>query len=295
MSPITPPCPLCNSLQSRIFDQRNFRGLNVTNRICANCGLVYQSPRMSDQELDDFYRHEYRQLYQGSEGPNPKDLAIQRGRAEALGNFARRQIARITRHLDIGCSAGLLLQRMQAEFNCTSAGVEPGQAYRSFARQQGLQVYPSLEALTQAGEPAFDLISMAHVLEHIGDPVDYLANLRQNYLANQGWILIEVPNLYAHDSFEVAHLVSYSAHTLTQVLEKAGFQMVHLKQHGLPRSEIIQLYLTALARPSTVAKPFQIEPERNVERRRRLGLVHRQLLTRISPKKAWVEIKQTED
>lgn len=295
MSPITPPCPLCGSMQSRIFDQRNFRGLNVTNRICADCGLVYQSPRMSDSELTDFYQREYRQLYQGSEGPNPKDLAIQRGRAEALGNFARRQIPEIARHLDIGCSAGLLLQRMQIEFKCASVGVEPGQAYRSYARQQGLNVYPSLETLTQAHEPAFDLVSMAHVLEHISDPVGYLANLRQNYLTNQGWILIEVPNLYAHDSFEVAHLVSYSAHTLTQVLEKAGFQIVHLKQHGLPRSEIIQLYLTALARPSTVTKPFQIEPERNVERRRRLGLVHRQLLTRISPKKAWIKIKQAED
>jgi 2-polyprenyl-3-methyl-5-hydroxy-6-metoxy-1,4-benzoquinol methylase len=295
MSPITPPCPLCDSLQSRIFDQRKFRDLNVINRICINCGLVYQSPRMSDDELDAFYQREYRQLYQGSEGPNPKDLAIQRGRANALAKFTRQHIPGAARHLDIGCSAGLLLQRMQAEFNCQPVGVEPGQAYRAYAQQEGLRVYPSLEALAEAHEPSFDLISMAHVLEHIGDPVDYLINLRQNYLDPQGWVLIEVPNLYAHDSFEIAHLVSYSPHTLTQVLGQAGFQIVSLKQHGQPRSEIIQLYLTALARPSISQAPFQIEPERNVERRRRLGLLHRQLLTRISPKKAWVQIKLAED
>jgi len=295
MSPVTPPCPLCGNLQSRIFDQRKSRDLNVINRICINCGLVYQSPRMSDGELETFYEREYRQLYQDSEGPNPKDLAVQRGRADTLAEFARHKIQKIARHLDVGCSAGLLLQRMHAEFGCESVGIEPGQAYRLYAQQQGLVVYPSLEALDQAQEPSFDLISMAHVLEHIGDPVDYLTNLRRNFLNPQGWLLIEVPNLYAHDSFEVAHLVSYSSHTLTQVLGQAGLQVVYMKLHGLPRSEIIQLYLTALAHPSTDETPSQIVPERNVERRRRLGLLHRYLLTRISPNKAWVKIKLAED
>ena len=61
MSPVSPPCPLCGSLQSHIFDQRKFRDLNVTNRICNRCGLVYQSPHMSDEELEAFYQREYRQ------------------------------------------------------------------------------------------------------------------------------------------------------------------------------------------------------------------------------------------
>jgi 2-polyprenyl-3-methyl-5-hydroxy-6-metoxy-1,4-benzoquinol methylase len=295
MSPLTPACPLCGSVQSRIFDRRKFRNQDVTNRICNHCGLVYQSPRMSESELAEFYQQEYRQLYQGDEGPNPKDLAVQRGRANFLAKFTQSQIASAGRHLDIGCSAGLLLQRFQVELNCASVGIEPGQAYRAYARQQGLVVYPSLDALVEAQEPPFDLISMAHVLEHIGNPIEYLTVLRQTHLNPEGWLLIEVPNLYAHDSFEVAHLVSYSPHTLTQVLRQAGFQIASLKQHGQPRSEIIQLYLTALARPAQDELPFQLEPEANVERRRRLGLLHRHLLTRISPNKAWIPIKLPED
>ncbi len=295
MSPFTPPCPLCTSMHSRIFDRRQFRNQIVTNRICANCGLVYQSPRMSDDELVEFYQQEYRQLYQGSEGPNPKDLAVQRGRANNLAKFAHHYVTGAGRHLDIGCSAGLLLQRLQLELNCEPVGVEPGQAYRVYAQQQGLMVYPSIAALSEANEPAFDLISMAHVLEHIGNPVEYLGDLRQTHQNPQGWLLIEVPNLYAHDSFEIAHLVSYSPHTLTQVLKRAGYQIVSLKQHGQPRSELIPLYLTALARPVQEELSSQPEPERNVERRRRLGLLHRHLLTRISPNKAWVPIKLPED
>ena len=295
MSPIRPDCPLCGSPQSHIFDQRKFREQNVINRICNNCGLVFQSPRMSEEELAEFYRSEYRQMYQGDEGPNPKDLAVQRGRANSLVHFARQQVPGCERHLDIGCSAGLLLQGMQTEFNCESAGIEPGRAYRSYARQQGLVVYESLEALAEAHELPFDLISMAHVLEHIGDPVGYLTNLRQTYLVPEGRLLIEVPNLYAHDSFEVAHLVSYSPHSLKQVLSQAGFETISLKQHGQPRSEIIPLYLTVLASPSANETTPQIDPEHNVERRRRLGLLHRQLMTRISPKKAWVQIQLSED
>ena len=136
MSPVSPPCPLCGSLQSHIFDQRKFRDLNVTNRICNRCGLVYQSPHMSDEELEAFYQREYRQLYQGSEGPNPKDLAIQRGRANALAQFTRSLVPGAARHLDIGCSAGLLLERMRAEFNCEPVGIEPGLAYQTYAQQR---------------------------------------------------------------------------------------------------------------------------------------------------------------
>ena len=73
-------CPLCGGSQSRLFDQRSFRGQPVTNRVCRACGLVYQSPRMSDAELEEFYARTYRQLYQGKDEPDAKDLAVQRGR-----------------------------------------------------------------------------------------------------------------------------------------------------------------------------------------------------------------------
>ncbi len=95
----------------------------------------------------------------------------------------------------------------------------------------------------------FDLISLAHVLEHIANPVQYLAGLRQNWLTEEGSLLVEVPNLYCHDSFEVAHLVAYSPHSLTQTLQQAGFEIVVFVQHGRPRSSILPLYLTVLARP----------------------------------------------
>src|SRR5574341_263365 len=103
-------CPLCGRNQSALFDQRTFQGLPVTNRICQTCGLVFQSPRMTDAERAAFYTAEYRQLYQGWEGPDAKDLAVQSKRAESLLAFCQGRLPGARHYLDIGSSAGLLLE-----------------------------------------------------------------------------------------------------------------------------------------------------------------------------------------
>jgi 2-polyprenyl-3-methyl-5-hydroxy-6-metoxy-1,4-benzoquinol methylase len=288
---MTIPCPLCGNEQSKLFDQRKFRGQPVTNRSCAACGLVFQSPRMSEAELASYYEREYRLEYQGEEEPNPKDLATQRGRAKSLSGFLRERVGPVKRHLDIGSSAGILLQQIQESYRCESRGVEPGEAYRSYSQAQGLTVYSKLEELEQAEQGRFDLISMAHVLEHLPDPVTSLSHLRTTLLDTQGHLLIEVPNLYAHESFETAHMVSYSAHTLRQVLQKAGFSIVALEAHGRPRSAVIPLYLTALARPvgEETGEEAKIKAESQVGLKRKLGMLRRRTLTRLMPGKAWLQ------
>jgi len=297
-------CPLCGSTQSTIFDQRMFHEQAVTNRLCSNCGLVYQSPRMNEDEMGAFYEREYRQLYQGQEGPGSKDLAVQESRAESLLSFAKPHLSGVSRHLDIGCSAGLLLRRFRDNYACQSTGVEPGEAYRNFTQAQGFTVYSSLDELqtgvaTSAAHPdqaetgRFDLISMIHVLEHLTNPVEYLSDLRENTLTGDGWFLIEVPNLYCHDCFEVAHTVSFSEQTLAQTLKKAGFVIMASLQHGQPRSELHPLYLTTLARPAKTTRRFQLEPERGVKRKRQLGLLRRRILTRLYPKQAWIRTQNS--
>ena len=74
-------CLLCNSAKNKPFDSRTFAGKCCPQRICSSCGFVFQSPRMTSQEADTFYASEYRNLYQGSSGPNPKDLRMQQLRA----------------------------------------------------------------------------------------------------------------------------------------------------------------------------------------------------------------------
>ncbi len=284
-------CPLCEGQTNSFFDQREFRGHQVINRICDDCGLVYQSPRMSSAELDDFYAAQYRQVYQGKAGPTPKDVFVQNGRADSLLNFIADADTGVARYLDVGCSTGLLLARFQERYACQVVGIEPGNAYRAYAEAQGLAVYPDFNALQSAGEARFDLISLAHVLEHLPDPVTFLVELRAEILASDGRLLIEVPNLFTHDSFELAHMTSFSAHTLRQILQKAGFDIVASKQHGQPRSEILPLYLTVLARPQKEQNlNYIVQPEQSVARKRKSGMFIRRVLQKIAPNKAWVPL-----
>jgi len=287
-------CLLCANRKSKFFDQREFRGLPVTNRVCAACGLVFQSPRMTEAELGNFYSNEYRRMYQGEEGPSAKDIAVQRLRAGNLLHFVMDCLGKPERHLDIGCSSGALLSCFQSALGCQPVGIEPGDAYRIYARDQGLTVYSSLEELKAYGDVGFDLVSLVHVLEHLPDPVSYLVKIRQTVLASDGWLLLEVPNLYAHDCFEVAHLASFSAHTLTQTLNKAGYGVIALKLHGQPRSLRIPLYISMLAKPerlTNVQTVFHVRAEKGVAIKRTLGMYRRRLVTRLFPRQAWLSFE----
>jgi len=283
-------CPLCELDNSSLFDQRNFRGYQVTNRLCLNCGLVYQSPRMTETELEGFYKNEYRQIYQGTEEPGQKDIAVQEARAEGITNLLRDSgVEQVKRFLDIGASTGILIERIKKDYRCDAFGIEPGSAYQAYARSREIEVFGSLDELFVSGQNKFDLISMIHVLEHLPDPVMYLKELRVNHLDDQGKILIEVPNLYAHDSFEIAHLISFSRHSLYEVLKKAGFRTIFMETHGRPRSNMIPLYISLIATPE---KNLPETPEINIERlvrlKRNAGLAHRKLIEKLFPNQAWL-------
>jgi SAM-dependent methyltransferase len=185
---------------------------------------------------------------------------------------------------------GLLLQGFQAAYHDQPYGIEPGEAHRTHARKEGLTVYASLAELEEHETGRFDLISMSHVLEHLPDAVGYLDHLREKLLNPDGWLLVEVPNLFAHDSFETAHLVAYSPHTLQQTLEKAGFAIICLEAHGRPRSDLLPLYITLLARPGSGAPRLsRLVPEKHVALKRRIGMLRRRILARLFPQRAWLE------
>jgi SAM-dependent methyltransferase len=192
--------------------------------------------------------------------------------------------------LDIGCSSGLLLSQFKKAFSSQAVGIEPGDAYRKFAQDLELEVFTSLEELGKIDDRQFDLISLAHVLEHIPQPLEYLRNLKNKWLSPNGHLLVEVPNLYGHDCFEIAHMISYSHHTLRETLRQAGFQITTVKLHGEPRSKILALYITALAEPLQSGSISPPVPEKNVRLKRKYGMLRRQIQARLFPKKAWLPV-----
>lgn len=295
MSVVVEQCPVCGRSAFEPFEE--YPGEEVlTYVLCRSCGMVVRSPRMTEQELAAFYAVGYRQSVQASEAPTEKDLRIQAGRARHLVRFCRPVLQQVRQHLDIGSSSGALVREVHREFGSRGIGVEPGILYRQEALRRGTETVASLDELDETYRRRFDLVSLIHVLEHLPEPVRYLSNLRKEWLDPQGWLLVEVPNLFGHRGAEPAHLSIFSPQTLRQTLDLAGFRVVRMRAHGVPRSPVLKLYLTAVAQPKAIPGEFRPRPFRawTTRLRRRLAMWAYDWWTAHFPKWAWQELPEPE-
>lgn len=286
-----PSCPLCKQTESSPLDELDSFGFTISYYLCGNCGFVFQDSRKSMAADPEFYQKTYRKIYQDSSEPTSKDLYQQTKRAQEQAAWLRGLgYEKMDRILDVGASSGILLDTFHKEFGALPVGIEPGDAYRGLAIDKGIEMHASLEELSSSAPARFELVSLMHVLEHLEDPIGVLKQIRQTLLADDGILLVEVPNFYAHDSYELAHLSCFTQHTLEETLKQAGFEPIASRKHGMPRSKTLDLYLTVLAKPAT--KPISVvEPEKNVARKRKLGLLKRKLITRIAPSQTWLPLE----
>ena len=283
-------CLLCKSDKQSTFAKVASFGYPLVYYQCENCGFIYQSLEESQAADPEFYRETYRKIYQAIEEPTEKDLWVQKKRADHLVEVTQNQLNEFPKRvLDIGASTGTLLNQMHQAFTSEIIGVEPGDAYRTYAQSVGIEMFPSLDSLIESNSEKFDLISMSHVLEHLPDPVNELRKIKTELLENHGHLLIEVPNFYAHDSYELAHLSCFTPHTLIEMLGQAGFKVVFIKKHGVPRSEKLNLYITVLGEPLTTGKS-QIKKDHFVGAKREISMLYRRLMQKLFPHKAWLPI-----
>ena len=297
MSVVIENCPLCGGNDHAPFETIKENGQALTYQLCQTCGLVFQSPHADETDLEAFYTSGYRQAVQGAEEPTDKDLRIQAGRARYLVGVVRQYVPALSRHLDIGSSSGALLRAFKSSYGCHSVGIEPGEIYRTRSQEQGVNIYTDLTQLASSDQEPFDLVSIIHVLEHIPDPVKYLIDLRKRWMVADSYLLIEVPNLFGHQSMELAHLTAFSRRTLRQTLYLAGFNLIKLSSHGKPRSPYLKLYVTALASVQPDSKPVRSVKfrSRGVRFRRAIGLSILNYLTEKLPGLTWQALPELEE
>lgn len=282
-------CPLCLSEERRTFEVTQDSGFTLRYSICRYCAFVYQNPRMEAEALGNLYEGEYRVIVQGSEGPCAKDVRFQLARAYNQVRMLSDLLPKVARHLDVGCSSGALMAVMMQRYGCLSVGVEPGAAYTAFARSKGFRVFLDLDELAANEAEGFDLVSLSHVLEHLVDPVAELVALKERFIARNGHLLVEVPNLFGHRSLELAHLTAFTPTSLRDVLEKAGLRTVYARVHGGFRSDHLGMYITMIATPAESPRPYTVPRHQNwqVRVKRRLGMARLRWLSRIIPGVVW--------
>ena len=135
------------------------------------------------------------------------------------------------RLLDVGAGSGWLIENMSA-LGWEAEGLDFDAHAVELARARGLTVHQG--GLLEAGfEPeSFDAVTMSHNIEHVHDPVAWLAEVRR-ILRPGGRLALATPNTgsYLHRRFREhwfpleppRHLHLFNRQSLDAVLRKAGF------------------------------------------------------------------------
>jgi len=204
---------------------------------CTACGLMYAYPTGTNLEQ---YTHT------GDAPMSLESATVVRSYDrlpdyEPIGHELRDFVPMGGRLLEIGCHAGVLLERFRAQ-GWKVRGVEPDPRAAAFARAQfGLEV--SACTLEQAGlrPQSFDAVVMLHVIEHLDDPARTVSHIA-DALRPGGIFLVETPvydtlvyRLLGRRERSLScdgHVYFYTARTLAALLERCGFEIVRERRVG---------------------------------------------------------------
>jgi len=217
-------CRVCGSESHWKFLTATIKssGAELQYWLCPVCGLVFHDEPIPP----DYYREQYRTETNGQPGPTIKELEHQAHRVRALAPYLKGYIQPGTFALDVGSSAGLLLEAMRA-WGATVMGVEPGDAYRKYQQDRGLNVASDLEFVGGL----CDLITCIHTLEHMEEPWNALADM--HFVAKEGALLmVEVPHaLLSPAGPSLAHPCLFTPDSLAPLLLCNGWKPIWIIPH----------------------------------------------------------------
>ena len=197
------PCTLCSGDRSRPLGEIQMNGRLLGRMVqCATCGLRFLNPRPTQEQRDWLYQQEYERDQQDEQGET-RFQSVQRDQDSACTRFcryleqlepARRSARTRPRLLDIGAGTGQLLE-LGRERGWESFALEPSQEACDYMRERfGPECVVGRDITDySAARESFEAITMAHVIEHLPDP---LGALRQTHalLAPGGRLLVATPN-----------------------------------------------------------------------------------------------------
>lgn len=218
---------------------------------CTSCGFVTANVEMSDAALAELYGRDY---FHGEE------YADYVAEERSLRDNFRRRIAVLqktigdfasARLFEIGCAYGYFLDEVKKDV-AQAAGMDISADAVAQARERfGVDATCGDYLATDIGEPR-DVVTMWDTIEHLARPDLFLAKAAQDLrpgghiaittgdigsrfarFRGKGWRMIHPPT----------HLHYFSVQTLSQLLERSGFDMVHVSHPGITRNVQSALYI----------------------------------------------------
>lgn len=278
-------CAVCGSPGNTIYSNLNDRLFSAPglwgNKKCKNhvCGLIWLDPAPVREDIHlaylKYYTHTsptviddakpvYRPAWQGYRSivfgsrqfPAPfrqKALGalffLLPNRKPAL-EYPIRQLQNMEpgKLLEIGCGAGAMLQSVN-DLGWESVGIDFDRAAVAAARAKGLDVRDGDLSAQEFPDASFDVVMMNHVIEHLPDPSEALAEIAR-ILRPGGRLIGITPNAesWGHSHFgsdwrglePPRHLQIYTRHALKAALICAGLVQTEVTATVMSASQILK-------------------------------------------------------
>ncbi|MDQ7815019.1 MAG: class I SAM-dependent methyltransferase [Patescibacteria group bacterium] len=237
-------CEICGSAERRevchLAALKKGEPRKVINVLCMRCGLIFNDPAPSDEELSKYYQGGFLQDKTAA-GYEEIVLSAERkkkneGRKELrVIGFLEPLLKKDTDILDIGCSTGALLSDLHERYTGKVTGVEPDELYvrvaREFFKLPDIR-HEFLDDFCSRDQGTYDLVILRHVLEHLKSPHRRIEQLK-NLLTSEGALYLAFPNgarmrasrELAH-SLEYGHLFTYTPWSIHHLLNSHGLKIV---------------------------------------------------------------------
>lgn len=211
-----------------VVSETDRSGRSLRTVICMDTGLVRNDPVPDDTELARFYAQGYRIAYKGAAKPRRRQILRNFRRVASHVRTFRDVYGEATHALDVGAGSGefaFVMTRLGKEVKA----VEPNVPYAAFCREElGLDVQTAHLVPDLFAPGQFDLIRLNHVLEHLNNPVKYLAHIAC-WLKPSGVLYVETPNIETDCRersrgriFHYAHIFNFNPWTLRACAGLAG-------------------------------------------------------------------------
>jgi 2-polyprenyl-3-methyl-5-hydroxy-6-metoxy-1,4-benzoquinol methylase len=246
-------CPVClNPVSSPALTGTDLlfesTSKEFTLHSCPSCRCLFMDPMPDEEEIAAFYPKQYWWTTSPKSSGNGtlkrvesvyRKTVLRDHVAFILGAVEERTGLDL---LDVGCGSGTLLGLMK-ERGFTPLGIDFSPEAAQVARtENGVRVIVGSLEQAKFASSSFDIVTLFHVMEHVTNPRQILAEVSR-ILRPNGVIVLQVPNI---DSWQFKafgakwygldiprHLIDYSQHGMRKLLADAGFVLQRVKHFNL--------------------------------------------------------------
>ncbi|MEQ1829322.1 MAG: class I SAM-dependent methyltransferase [Pirellula sp.] len=218
-------CPLCGkAIEGTILEVKQF---SIGECVECQLGLTIPASLVSEPSYEE--APQYATAYQHD---------------ERFRIYARNLLAHVRKYvdrgrlLDVGCSVGLLVDEA-SRAGYLAEGIDLDTNAIDYGKEHGRKV--SVGAVEESNG-RYDVICLAHTLEHIPKPVEFLAACVKRLNAN-GCIVVQVPCMkglhprifreHWYGWVPRQHYCHYSATALRRLLEMSGLDVLDIWQESM--------------------------------------------------------------